>query len=223
MDADGSRLMQLVPGRGRWQGSPRWSPDGRRVAFEWFSEEGFADVWTVEVAGGSPRRVTHGPLSEGTSSWSPDGRYIYYREDRADGSDIWRVPEVGGTAERLTEKGGYNPLMLADGRTLLYTRGRYEAPLIARDLEDRTETQIVDCVQGRNFDSGPSGLFYVGCSADPLGWPLYRLDAATGERRVLTRIAATNLDGIAVSPLGWPVMYVEMAAEANVMLIESFR
>ena len=47
---DGSDIRQLTHGPGRVQGSPRWSPDASRIAFDSFSEAG---VWKS----GSPTRM----------------------------------------------------------------------------------------------------------------------------------------------------------------------
>jgi hypothetical protein len=95
---------------------------------------------------------------------------------------------------------------------------------VARNLEDRAEKELVECVLGRSYDVGPGGVYYVGCPDHERGLPLYRLDAGTGRRRLLARLNATNVDGIAVSPVGGPVLYVDHSSpESNLMLIESFR
>jgi Tol biopolymer transport system component len=222
-DADGSNQSQLTRGPGWMQGSQRWSPDGRRIVFASHGENAHSDVWTIDVAGGPPRRVPTGPLPATQPAWSPDGRLIYYRQDRPDGSDIWRVPESGGAPERETHRGGYNPLALADGRTLLYTRRRYPSPLVARDIESGTEKQMLDCVNGSQFDVGPGGLYYVGCSDEDLDRPLYRLDTRTGRRELLGRLRTDRLDGLSVSPLGGPILYYHFVDEADLMMIENFR
>jgi Tol biopolymer transport system component len=133
-EADGSNPVQLTRGPGRWQGSPRWSPDGRRIVFNSRGEDGYSDVWTIDIGGGSPRRVTSGPLTEGGASWSRDGRWMYYREDRPDGHDIWRVPSAGGPAERLTRNGGLLARESADGKTLFYTQRESTSPLFSLPL-----------------------------------------------------------------------------------------
>jgi dipeptidyl aminopeptidase/acylaminoacyl peptidase len=52
--------------------SPRWSPDGRWLAFL-RGQDGPAQVWLLPVAGGEPRALTDLPLGVSELSWSPDG------------------------------------------------------------------------------------------------------------------------------------------------------
>jgi Tol biopolymer transport system component len=76
--------------------SPRFSPDGRRVAWSggWRPEEvGSGGIWVCPVEeGGSPRRLT----KEGAwPVWEPDGEHLLFArflENRG----IWRVPLAGG-------------------------------------------------------------------------------------------------------------------------------
>ncbi|HEV7825557.1 MAG TPA: hypothetical protein VGP02_11670 [Mycobacteriales bacterium] len=59
---------------------PRWSPDGRRLAFLRGT-----DLWVAAGDGSSPTRVARGA---GGPAWSPDGRWLAYVGD--DGT-LWRI------------------------------------------------------------------------------------------------------------------------------------
>ena len=52
--------------------SPRWSPDGKTIAFLSGREQG-PQVWVMPVAGGAPKRVSRLPDGVGEFYWMPDG------------------------------------------------------------------------------------------------------------------------------------------------------
>jgi Tol biopolymer transport system component len=56
---------------------PKWSPNGRRIAFVHETAAGSADLWVMRATGWGKRQVTHvGNVTEPT--WSPDGRYLAF-------------------------------------------------------------------------------------------------------------------------------------------------
>jgi len=57
--------------------TPRWSPDGKQIAFI-SSRGGSPQVWLVPSAGGEPKQLTN--LSTGASGviWSPDGKTLAF-------------------------------------------------------------------------------------------------------------------------------------------------
>ena len=88
---------------------PRFSPDGRTIAFTW-RRGGLEDVWLVPSAGGAPRRLTHGPSSgpydNMVTGWTPDGKDVLFlsaREAAFPKRDVgaYAVPATGGLARRL--------------------------------------------------------------------------------------------------------------------------
>jgi acylaminoacyl-peptidase len=74
--SDGSDLRPLTTGI-RNDGSPRWSPDGNRLAYVSNREEG-AQIWIRWMDSGQEAKATslrHGP---GELKWSPDGRSLAF-------------------------------------------------------------------------------------------------------------------------------------------------
>jgi len=220
--ADGSNPTQLTHGPGIWQGSPRWSPDGRRIAFDSQGEDGHWDIWTIDAEGGTPSRLTLDPGDEHVPSWSRDGRWIYFYSDRAGAQrDVWRIPATGGSEERLTHGGGSLAYESADGKTLFYTRRGSNAPLLALPLGGGSERKLLECVA--NFTVGPGGVYHFACEAGLSGRPLYLLDPATGRDRLLGNLERGS-PGLTVSPDGKTILYNRQTGHgADLMLIENFR
>ncbi len=65
-----------MPGR---EMAPKFSPDGRWIAFEKdYGGTDVRDIWVVPATGGEARRLTEHPLNDSNVSWSPDSRQIYF-------------------------------------------------------------------------------------------------------------------------------------------------
>ncbi len=57
--------------------APRWSPDGKTIAFI-SSRGGSSQVYLLSLAGGEPRALTHLATEADLPKWSPDGRWIAF-------------------------------------------------------------------------------------------------------------------------------------------------
>ncbi len=76
VSADGSMHRKLTS-EDRSESSPRWSPDGSRIAFVSGSDEG-SEIYVYWVATGQVARLTQLERSPGGIAWSPDGRQIAF-------------------------------------------------------------------------------------------------------------------------------------------------
>ncbi len=78
INADGSGQVQLTYGE-RGESSPRWSPDGRHVAFlARRGDDSHVQLYVLDAAGGEARRVVDHPTAPADLTWSPDSRLIFF-------------------------------------------------------------------------------------------------------------------------------------------------
>ncbi|HET9599275.1 MAG TPA: BamA/TamA family outer membrane protein, partial [Anaeromyxobacteraceae bacterium] len=147
---DGGDPETLWSAPGAQVATPRWSPDGRRVAFA-IQQAGRWDVAVWE--GGEVAFVTDDDAIELAPSWSPDGRTIYFASERTGIYDVYayeleEAPSSPETTEgrrhlpgRLwqvtdVELGVFQPEPSPDGSTLAlltYSRLGYDLAVLPVD------------------------------------------------------------------------------------------
>jgi dipeptidyl aminopeptidase/acylaminoacyl peptidase len=231
-DIDGRNPVQLTHGPGQLQGTPRWSPDGRRVAFDSLADDDRMDVWTIDAEGGSPRRLTQDPGDEFTPSWSRDGRHVYYSGRTTVGgvAEVWRIPAEGGPAERVTTGGGFWPRESLDGRTLYYKRSITNSPLLSMPVGGGPERKLLECLPGSGFGLAPGGIVHAACPAPALPFrngrsELFLLDPVSGRDQPLGAVDWTpDWASIAVYPDGRTLLLTRGVWQGgDLMMIEGFR
>jgi tricorn protease len=82
---------------------PRFSPDGRTIAFTG-QYDGNADVYVVSADGGEPTRLTWHPSADIVRDFTPDGKNVVFissSEQPHESSELFTVPVKGGDAEKL--------------------------------------------------------------------------------------------------------------------------
>ena len=76
VSTDGTRHQKLTSHEGN-ESSPRWSPDGKRIAFTASSGEG-NEIYIYWTSTGKTARITQLPQSPSSLSWSTDGRSLAF-------------------------------------------------------------------------------------------------------------------------------------------------
>ena len=145
------------------------------------------DIYTLEVAGGLPRRLTPEASLDAVPSWSGDGRWIYSARTAREVLQVWKVPADGGPAIQLTRNGGFAAFESPDGSRLYYAK--FDAPGIwtvpVNGGEEKGVYDLPPTGYWGYWDIGRRGLYFVNPDAKPRP-TIELLDLAT--RRV-TRIA----------------------------------
>lgn len=128
MDADGDNLTRLTDNSFS-EDIPRWSPDGRHIAFVYLSADG-PEIYTISSDGLTENFVVDGyePV------WSPDGQRIVFSIVGVgdDNSEIGVVDIDGENVVNLTNHPAYdrNPVWSPDGSNIAFASRREEGDYI---------------------------------------------------------------------------------------------
>ena len=82
MNADGTGNRKLTDLRDV-STFPAWSPDGKTLAFQSSVYGGHNDVYTVPLAGGTPKRISRSEVEAIQPAWTADGSGITFSRDGA--------------------------------------------------------------------------------------------------------------------------------------------
>ncbi len=126
LDGSGVRRLTSHPGV---EGSPRFSPDGKLIAFSG-EYDGNVDVFVVPTEGGVPRRLTWHPGEDLVQGFTPDGAAILFTSPREVYTmryrQLFTVPVGGGAVTKLPIPNAAEATYADGGATIVY-QPLYEA------------------------------------------------------------------------------------------------
>jgi TolB protein len=119
--------------------------DGKRLAISDASEGGQSSVYTVPLAGGTPKRVTK-LVPSYLHGWSPDAKFLVYTGGRSGEFDVFRIASDGSGEEvNLTRHPGLDdgPEYAPDGKWIYFNSVRSGTMQVWRMKADGTDPQQV--------------------------------------------------------------------------------
>jgi len=117
--------------------SPRWSPDGRMIAYTSY-RNGNPDVFVLYLDSGRREVVSAQQGLNATPAWSPDGQWLVIAMSAGGGTNLFLLPKGGGTPRPLTTGAfvSVSPSFSPNGRQIVFNSDRAGSPQIyAMDLD----------------------------------------------------------------------------------------
>jgi tricorn protease len=207
--------------------SPRFSPDGRWIAFT-SDRMGNNDVFVIPVEGGEPTQLTFMTGNDTALYWTPDGQRVIFatsRGERAWGSPLYTVPAAGGLPLPLPMDQAALGMISQDGKRIAFNRiaprywrkgykGNASAELYVMDaaggdIVQLTNTRLEDF---RSFRQdympmwGADGMIYFLSERDGL-FNIWKIPPAGGEPVQVTFHKDDGIQFPAISPDGTEIIY----------------
>ena len=239
VDGQGRHPLRLTSFGGEGSvGAPRWSPDGRTIAFDFGAGGGNnVDIYVISALGGPPRRVTTSSAIDATPSWSRDGRWIYFASNRNSSWQVWKVPSSGeeaGSARQVTRGGGFAAIESTDGRHVYFTRKQawleLQNSLWRIPVEGGDEEVVIEEYRSSlgSWDLTAEGLYFVDQEPSSSGtsWVVRFQGFDRRHATVVARLRHPPFLGgpaISVSSDGRWMLSTQSQGESDLMLVETFR
>jgi Tol biopolymer transport system component len=162
MDDDGSNVQRLT-NNPRLDTQPRWSPNGKYIAFMRNSSPRLRqyDLFLMDADGSNQQRLTHHPgFDGGYTSWAPDGQHIAFSSHRSGTGNIHVINIASGEVKQFTRYkrnegiGAQEASWSPNGKEIVYI-------VVGLDDEAGTAIYIMDA-DGENqrpFLKGEPGVF----------------------------------------------------------------
>jgi Tol biopolymer transport system component len=215
-NTDGSDPIQLTSLQG-FAGTPRWSPDGRSIAFDYHGGP-HGQIFVMDAEGRSQRALVASSFDQVVPSWSRDGTSIYFCSNRTGRYEVWKKEFATGREVQVTRHGGFAPWESYDGRTLYYARfdgaGVWSVPAEGGDELRMIEAPhlgywgyfaVTDTgiyILDSDYKTGPTILFYrfqnhrltpvITLSQNPLPWGANLTASRDGRTLLLAQYKITS-------------------------------
>ena len=172
---------KFIPSRG-WDAHPKFSPDGKRIAFL-SGRSGSNEIWVCDADGSNPVQLTFigGSFVAGPLDWSPDSRRVTFPASQEGLAAVYVIDASGGSPQRITANHVYssNPSWSKDGRWILFDSNSPKSGFYKVPAEGGPAVLVLN-PKGWAPKESPDGKFiYYAGFAD--GSPLLRTPVKGGE------------------------------------------
>ena len=186
-----------------------WTPDGKIIYST--SQNGNADIWTVNADGSNPRQLTGEESADYEPVASPDNRYLVFISNRSGSPNIWRMNPDGTDQKQITNfKYVFSPSVSPDGNRIYFgaSQGRFSNTFLWRISPDGENILQMTNLQTGAPRVSPDGK-YIACSFPeksgnpqaPTKFKLTLLSAADGS---VVKQFDESISGGKISPVWTP-------------------
>ncbi len=128
MNSDGTNMKRLTRAKNKWDSSPTWSPDGKKIVFE-RSYQDSEGVWTEElwIMNSNGSKLTQiKPLNGGGPFFTQEEKLVFHSIFRSNSEEICIANVDGSNITKLTNNKAkdLHPEVSADGKQIVFMSNR---------------------------------------------------------------------------------------------------
>ncbi len=144
---------------------PRWSPDGRQIAYMSRHPDRPWRIYLVDLQSGATREASHSDDSQGAPTWSPDGKSIVYGEVECESTNscaIHRIDLATGKVGTLPDSDGFMTARWSpDGRFIAALDPAHNQVMLF-DVKSEKWRKLADSITGPDMSwSADSNYLYA--------------------------------------------------------------
>lgn len=210
-----ARPVTNTPGR---KFTPRFSPDGKALAFSSGEAQGELNLHTVAVSGGAPTRITFLPSHQSLTQWTGNGQLVFHTNSQSFSPiemHLFTVDASGGLPRKLPPAFGSEGAIDTSGEWLAYTP-RWSTSLIGNwkryrggaaqdvwlfNLRTRESRRVTDWV---GTDHRPmwhgTTLYYLSDAGAEERMNVWAYDTRSAMRRQITRFRDYDVRNASIGP-----------------------
>jgi|SRR5271165_6524956 len=222
-DRDGSNRRQMTFFKKVTAGSPRWSPDRRKISYDvdW-TKNGV--VMTMDVFTRTAMSTAQKDSGNLVPNWSGDGRWLYFASNRSGDWQVWKMPTNGGRAVQLTRHGGFAAQESPDHEFVFYAKHRYPEPEIWKvPVNGGAEVRVSQSFHPgswANWAVAKHGIYFINREQTGRGYALYFFDFVRQDVQTLASLPNYSYY-LSVSPDEMWAVYEQLDEDEAAVLLPS--
>ena len=195
---DGSERLQLTFRPLRRAFLPRWSPDGKQIAFNAIVPDASWNIFLVSSNGGTPQRILPSEQTQMDANWSPDGNSLVFGSVFVPNAPIYIIDLRSKRASPLPGSNGlFSPHWSPDGRQIAAITTERPRKLMLFDFSTHKWTELFGSEMGyENWSRDGKYIYFQDYHdhAPDVGYRIVRLRLS--DRKVENVAELKNLGGL---------------------------
>jgi Tol biopolymer transport system component len=159
-DSEGTNVRQVTHFAGPMVGTPHWSPDSQKLAFD-SRPAGRSVVYTVALDGSQLSKVIDDGFEDKKPNWSRDGQSLYYTSNKNGTSQLWKSGVHGERPVQFTKEICNDSAESIDGKTVYFQtngNGLYRMPASGGPAEI---VKPLSNIRGDRYFDVSEGIYFL--------------------------------------------------------------